>query len=616
MRRRFLASFLVLAACGAAPSSTTGSADADHTAGDFVRYNSPYTWVATDYPTFVEAYQSISFWGVGATPLPDDHPLAVRLQTWLDRLDATVRASFEMRNGAPLLAPKPIVKVLPTPSTFNAWVSPLPACTGAPLGPIAIASNDAGAASDAMPSFDPDAGAPLDDAGALVPPPPPRVPSIGLMGGDTVMTGTWYKCVHPAEWSRDGFVSFWNASGAACRLDADGAGGLRVSGKTCQNAGATADDLGSFATTPYIHVTTDLIASVEEKTMAVILAHELGHYYRGHVTPAVRHKYNFWFDRDPHQAKTPVPSANAVELEKTYREIAEGPKPVGGAAIKSRYSARLRPYLLQGLAPLLTARTEPDFVCAKARDALGPWTAELLASDGVPSEDARGKFLGFESALAECAPKVALGAEPGAAALSLGSVMLPALQLGPRGASLHLGDGLAQWLESMNARAKKLDDKAAQLVKHLEQNRIGVYTIEQEADDIAIELATRLGISNDEVLAAWLDFMGAIDKAYDKAFFSPEEQKQYREQNAELTAVECKALLDAEFTQTDASGAKKAVFVRLGNLAEPHHASCYRLYNLWREKQVHKYPTGAAQPELQPAWHELKAEAAKLSQQE
>ena len=53
----------------------------------------------------------------------------------------------------------------------------------------------------------------------------------------------------------------------------------------------------------------------------------------------------------------------------------------------------------------------------------------------------------------------------------------------------------------------------------------------------------------------------------------------------------------------------------MGQLDEPHHTSCYRLYNLWREGNAHGYQASAPLPPLSPEWSTLKAEAQTLAEQ-
>ena len=46
------------------------------------------------------------------------------------------------------------------------------------------------------------------------------------------------------------------------------------------------------------------------------------------------------------------------------------------------------------------------------------------------------------------------------------------------------------------------------------KNRIGWYTKEQEADDLAIDLATKAGLTVPEVLDGWLEAMRAFERIY------------------------------------------------------------------------------------------------------
>jgi hypothetical protein len=55
------------------------------------------------------------------------------------------------------------------------------------------------------------------------------------------------------------------------------------------------------------------------------------------------------------------------------------------------------------------------------------------------------------------------------------------------------------------------------------------------------------------------------------------------------------------------------VTVSMGQLDEPHHASCYRLYNLWREAKAQGYVPAPRPEALSPEWATLRAEAAELA---
>jgi hypothetical protein len=567
---------LGLAACSASADDSTSSAESSATERVYVTTNSPLLWAPSSYEDFRNISSQM---GGGTLPdaLPDNDPLTVRLQAWLDRVDAVVRPVVLAKTGAPLAAPRPIAKILISRSTFNAWVTPVAACLGAPYG----GSHSPGAL-------------PYLGSGSVVP-----------------YNGA---CVHPEGWAAADAVKLWDADKPACALALSN-GVLSTKGAGCSVDGNASggDDIAISSTGRYIQFTTDLLAAVDEKTVAVVAAHELGHYYLGHTTDSGSSKYGFWYTRNDGQAVTPTRAPNSADLEAAYREVVQAGRPLGGPSFSSHYSARLRPLLLSGIAPLLTERTEPDFVCAKARDALGPWQ-NLIIQGEAPSQDAQKAFLDFESKLAACAPRLALGSGD-AKSLSAGATLFAAgaNRPGPKvKVAITLGDTLGAFLDRLNVSARGLDQKAAGLVRRLKDNHIGLYTTEQAADESAMDVSTKMGLSTDEILAGWVDFMAAIDRTYAQSF-TPEQLAQWRTESAELDAPTCAALMNDGFTQVDATGKRVAVTMNMGQLDEPHHTSCYRLYNLWREARVHHYEIAPAPAPLAPAWADLKAEAATLA---
>jgi Peptidase family M48 len=573
---------VAIAAC-TTPEAEDGAASSDNafTAGDYVQENDPHYWAPSTFEEFQTALQTF---GVAPAPtLAPDDPLTIRLQAWLDRIDGVVRSDLERKNGAPLLAPKPIAKVLISRSTFNAWVTGVPTCIGAARGAVPAPENSAYVDRQQVQRF------------------------AGFLEGE---------CLRPTTWTSDGFAKFWDADKPACTVTPTN-DGVTVTGKTCTQGpalSAAPEQMMVAATGQYIQFTSDLLADVNETTLAVVAAHELGHYYRGHTTAKAQARYNFWYQRDAAQKKTPVPAKNSAELQAAYAEVVQGQKPAGGPSFASKYSARLRPLLLGGIAPLLTERKEANFVCAAARDALGPWTAELQQSE-APSEETRQAFLDFEAKLQKCAPKLGLSGDPNATSVSAGSVLFAGAKFrpGPKTkVSMTFGDNLGAFLARLEVSARDLDTKASKLLKRMRDNSIGLYTVEQEADDFAMELATKLGFSVDEVLGGWLDFMAAIDRVYLKSV-TPEELATYYKSIGEHDAASCGALLKDGFLQDDGAGHRVPVTLSLGDLNEPHHTSCYRLWNLSREAGVHHYVPGPKQEALLPEWAGLQAEAAALT---
>lgn len=563
---------LVLAAAGCVPEPVeddgivfgedTGKAD-EAGALPLIQTNSPFYWADSDYAGFSATWNELA--GRGLPPLlADTDPLTRRLQGWVDRLDDMVRRELARSLGEELVAPAPIVKILSSGSTFNAWVSGTTACTGASL-----------------------TGAVAGAAGKT------------LLRSTDVLHGAVTQCVRPAYPGVDELRAFWDRGRPACKLGAD----LTVGGEGCAvEEYAAPGELTILATSPYVHVSTDLIASIGEPALVVILAHELAHYYRSHVSDAKVQRYNFWYETEVDRKKLPVPSTIASELQAAYAEINAGPATVQ-TATAGHYSPRLRTWILSAIAPLLRERTEPGFVCAAARDALGGWVDPLLSGYGMPTE-AMDAYLAFERALVACAPRLELKSGGSATTLSYGTVLMAVPEAKLPGATFPFYASLADILGALDVRAVRLDDKAAALLRRVRDNHIGLYTTEQEADNLALALSVKLGLSPAQVMDGWLDFMNGIVEAV------PEDMRaSYAQANAT-----CRAQLAEGFTTVDASGARVPLFVPIGDLNEPHHSDCYRLFNFWREQQLRAYRV--AEPlAFEPGWDALRAQAQQLSDQ-
>lgn len=547
---------------GIAFGEDTGKAD-EAGALPLIQTNAPFYWADSDYAAFTATWHELA--GYGLPPqLADTDPLTQRLQGWVDRLDEMVRAELARSLGEELVAPTPILKIVTSGSTFNAWVSGTTACTGATL-PGAVAGSSGKT----------------------------------LLRSTEAVHGAVTQCLRPAYPGVEEFRAFWERHQPACHVGAD----LTLGGAGCAiQTYAEPGELTFLATSPYVHVSTDLIATVAEPTLVVILAHELAHYYRSHVSDAKVQRYNFWYETEVDRKKLPVPSALATELRAAYAEINAGPTSVQ-TSTPGHYSPRLRAWLVSALAPLLRERTEAGFVCAAARDALGGWVEPLLSGYGLPTERITA-YLAFERALVACAPRLELKSEGSATTLSYGSVLMAVPEAKLAGATLPFYASLADVLDALNARAVRLDDKAAALLRRVRENRIGLYTTEQEADNLALALSVKLGLSPDQVLEAWLDFMGAIAQVV------PE----YRRAAYAQEHATCRAHLDAEFTTVDASGARVPLFVPIGDLNEPHHSDCYRLFNFWREQKLRNY-RAVRSLTFEPGWDALRAQAQQLSAQ-
>lgn len=563
---------LALVACSAeAPvDDATDDSFSNHTVGELVPQNSRYLWIDAPYEDAVRVHDSTE----GPYPdadLPDTDPATVWLQTWADRIDGIVRDDSLRRFGQKLVAPKPVIKVVRSSSTFNGWVTTLPTCLGAPF-----AKKPADAQTNA----------------------------ITFLSQDSASAGA-FQCLKPKGWIASEVVSLWNSGKPSCNLSFDGQ--TFKSGSTCQGgADALGDDTAIAATTPYVRFSTDFLARMRNpNTPVVMLAHELGHFYRSHGTAFFARKYSFWFDRDSRSARRPLPASNAAELEALYRDVLSGAQPIGGLGWSTKVSARVRPFLLEGIAPMLASRGSESFACsAAAKLAQAGLPHFNVGEEALPADKTR--YVAYEDALLACADKLKLGTQNAGDQLAAGDVTVAMARTSNAVPKLAANASLGDAIRAIQAAAAKKDASAAKLLGHLRDNRVGVYTTEQEADDIAMELSVRLGFTTDDVLGAWVSFLEGVEGLYLDGGLTRDQLLAQYKATGEVDAATCKSYLDKGFLQPGANGTPTPITISLGSLDDPHHAGCYRLYNLWRESRVHGYKPGPKQTAPSP-WETVRA---------
>jgi MYXO-CTERM domain-containing protein len=300
-----------------------------------------------------------------------------------------------------------------------------------------------------------------------------------------------------------------------------------------------------------------------------------------------------------------MPSDKQLELQRTYQNVLHAPKaiPIDGSA----YHARMHK-LVALLAEKMKTKTDPAFVCKDAVAKTGDWAAGVITpGPGGLTPAMTDGYLAFERELVKCAPNLSVDFAAESATLMDAAVVVIALDA----AGFDTTDGipgrtsLEAILTATKAKSGLMDTDEAEMREKLRAGKIGLYTTEQEADDISLDIATKLGITAGEMLGGWIKFMRAVEETGVK--FGETE-------SGDLGSVKCKALLDANFTEPGPDGKPVPAAMTLGSLESRHHGECYRAYNLWRENNGHKYQvTEAFTPPAGPDWAELALEAAKLS---
>jgi Zn-dependent protease with chaperone function len=331
MRTSILVAALVLGSSALACSALTDDASSQesaHTEGHPTYAQYKWLWADETLDEFKTNAASASMW---STPefLPTDHPMAQRLQFWVDQMDAALRAA---NPDALKNTPKPQI-ILRKDEDPNAWVTYMPVVWRVPtrLTRAASATPDAGAPSPS-PDADPDAGAAGDDGGAAAdagppppPPPPAAAPQFFLMSTGKITTGS---DASPLERDTDEkqigeFIKFHNEGFAKCRLAFEG--GTIVFGEGCAvDSSVTLDRserIAYYSTSKWVTVTTGLITSMlDEDRIVAVLAHELGHYYRTHSTQPSDQLNYFYALGDANAPTKPAPDPRYLEQTLKVRD--------------------------------------------------------------------------------------------------------------------------------------------------------------------------------------------------------------------------------------------------------------------------------------------------------
>jgi hypothetical protein len=159
------------------------------------------------------------------------------------------------------------------------------------------------------------------------------------------------------------------------------------------------------------------------------------------------------------------------------------------------------------------------------------------------------------------------------------------------------GESLLEYFRYLSDRVPEYATLRAVELKNLQiaavDQRLGYYTTEQEADEVATELLADAGLDPRVAVDLELDLL----KTSEPHGFD------------EYGYAECATLYRRGWRDTN----DRPVFVAPALWGDPHHSSCFRAFNVSRELSAHRYPIGPVRPERQgAAWSEVAAAAVAL----
>lgn len=613
---------LLLASASCAPR-TVSTSNVKHDVGQLVVGRHPSYWAnvsPTDHEKLVKKILELGDKQTDAK-LTWEHPAISRLQTWVDAMDATARQTLW---GQKYMAatPKPRLFFVDSESP-NAFVAP-----AFVLYPADVNVPGNNGKTDEVGTVMSMVAGPNSLAASITKGLAPTVDGRKELLGDVV--------------ERQRFVL--SKIGGTCLPQIVGAGKITYSG--CKLNEDTAAQHGteymSKQTAPYVAVNLGLLRILDEEGVVATIAHELGHYYRAHATDESRLEGGFfYYEKDAAAGNRPKPIVDAT-LELQGREVLRAamgriPPPISGTAIDSELLMALMrsdvsDFIMHGYSDFKAS----DFP-GKADEQGGVPTYEILLRKCRVNHPNKADCDAFERAIKNPAIQSVLknlkapdasayralesafiiamtdlkgGMSSGSVSVDSPEVSSSSLFFDPHTSTKRSADPymvacgsavtnqyvqtkklilpFVQWLSLCSKELMLSRRTAEQKIGDFVLRGISWYTLEQEADEIAAELISSVGI---EPLHATSHLWGLF--------------KYVNEKRASVTGVDyatCQNLAKNNF----GLGTGSVRTVALGDWSDIHHDLCYRIYNVSRDVHAHNYKADAKKrPQFSITWSDV-----------
>ena len=534
----------------------------------------PPMWVETTVDVFKS--QRLE----GESVFPANHPKTARLQAWADELHKQV-----MSISGGTLAPKPIIAVVQI-DKLNAFVSAIPLCV-----PVTITSkskqrtdNDSESESQGRRSLNLNE---TSDGSAV---------EVDTFDGSLSQAlKEDYKC-QVASKSTDQIrqvLDFALGSKKSCvTYDSDSkrsAGYPHITLDTdCLakeniyiNRGFSASTL-IYRAVPNVITFYDGIFTLTEEEAVYVLAHELGHYYRLH-TVLPRQFYGFFYKLDkshnlgsrpaplPTSDVTAVLGKDVVKDARDYLELAKVPQQK-----LSTYFFKVVQQFPPALERLCGDEKGCVNACAEIRRHFDKSEVEFdsllgyFPSSQLPATSkAQTFYSGYEQKIESCFKAMSFSKMGKAAFIQwLKSGDLENITENSLGQSEQPWDAVQELNGKISELIKVQNEKIAKNIEKANQERLGYYTDEQEADEIAVEMTSRIGVDPKYSATSFLKLL----QDYEKKVGAPSSLP------GALSYKQCLESYNKGFPD----------FVPIADYGDRHHSACYRIYNNFREQKAHQ----------------------------
>jgi hypothetical protein len=502
------------------------------------------------------------------TKRPAHDPLRQRLQFWLDQLDQNLR---DKDPAALKNAPKPQILLLDNAAP-NAFVASMEAC----LNRTGQMQNADGTSEDYL-GLDRELGGIFSVTG------PRACVTLPYQGAELQRFMDWYLKPFPGCNAR---VTTRTTDFAAGCLEAS-VDGPRTPAQT--------RDVFVRLSSHWLVVTTGLMKDMNESEAVYTVFHEAAHYYMAHLANPSR-LYDFFYElgaANPSGKPKPDPKLQALGEELVYWLKAKelGHRSMAPGAPGQRYHSGL--YVIARNMIQEWIRKEGQ------QNACKDLSQHFLQAHGLarfplekPDERGQQSYLAYEQKVESCLSGLPL--DPDLQNRMIGFTRLVApwsakiLTEVPKFRQVkELWDWLNQALPGVIAAPDRL---VAELSQRADALGLGHYTSEQEADELALEWLTNFGIDPHHGIKAALKLL-KLEKDFPSL----------TQRIGAYTYEQCVRAYEGKFRAPDGREQR----VPVGDYSDPHHSSCFRAFNMYREIQSHSYMTKLGAARLTPptpAW--------------
>ncbi|RYZ88950.1 MAG: hypothetical protein EOP04_08130 [Proteobacteria bacterium] len=605
--------------------STNQGSSLKHEIGHPVESNNKYFWTSVSYAEYIKS-EGLSSADAKKLIFDDEFPMTKRLQYWVDLLDSHLRTTYPDQFSH---VPKPKVRLIAS-NEINGYVSALPIC----FDNVLFSANK-------NPQFSRDISESLAmyKDNFLYPIKAPchhmKAEEGPLLHYLSLLNSADESC----QWNLKSIGSdqFRIDPSSECRVDET----LKPGSSLASNLTYRFSILSSMSD---FTIKSKLVETLEEDELVAVLFHELKHYYGGHN--GISGKNYFYHIAEDATASAPPRAQDLRDLDirLTRFKRAQNESSLGLESLKSfvepKYYDKVQGQKVStGLANLLAEQSmfyrnshcnsgnarcktcsQLDKIVSSNTEALKRIRTAPYGLTGTLNGDQKREYLEFETAALACLSTVEFveGGNVSNIEISGSSfeseVLNRYVYLDTSALSIPTPSGtyseylmfLSKYLDDQNifnfdessfvrlpllqkkyAELKTLLDEAnAQLEsieEESEQQKLGYYSLEQEADEASVEFMSNLGL--DVTADIYGNLKGGIAN-------EPEEFS--------------KCLSWYKNDWKDSQG--KPIFIGWGPISDDHPNSCFRSRNVSREIAAHGYPITkkSASAGLKPSWTELK----------